>query len=263
MQRNYEGFLLRIVRRRDVPRRRHVRRSSSARPAPARAPRRSSSPTHFGDPQDLDRRHLPGQRLGRHRARQAGQEVHGRRRPGARRGHQRDGPRPAGRAGRRDGFLLDGFPRNVPQADELDGILDDLGTGSTSCSSSSSTTTRSSAGCPAGGPADCGHIWHVDFDPPLASGICDICGGELFQRDDDKPETVRHRLEVYAEQTAPLIAFYAESGLLVGIDALGRGRGCHRAGDRGAAPPFAEPERRRRVRLPERHPAQVAGRRSR
>jgi adenylate kinase len=67
----------------------------------------------------------------------------------------------------------------------------------------------------------CGHIWHVDFDPPTRDGICDHCGGQLFQRDDDKPDTVRHRLEVYAEQTSPLVAFYAEKGVLVGIDATG------------------------------------------
>ena len=67
----------------------------------------------------------------------------------------------------------------------------------------------------------CGHIWHLDFDPPSVEGVCDICGGELFQRDDDKPETIRHRLEVYYEQTAPLVSYYAEEGLLVGIDAMG------------------------------------------
>ena len=49
----------------------------------------------------------------------------------------------------------------------------------------------------------CGHIWHVDFDPPTVEGVCDVCGGELFQRDDDKPETVRHRLEVYARADRP------------------------------------------------------------
>ena len=59
---------------------------------------------------------------------------------------------------------------------------------------------------------NCGHIWHVDFDPPTGDGICDNCGGELFQRDDDQPETIRHRLEVYYEQTAPLIGYYAERG---------------------------------------------------
>ena len=68
---------------------------------------------------------------------------------------------------------------------------------------------------------NCGHIWHVDFDPPSMEGICDNCGGELFQRDDDQPETIRHRLEVYYEQTAPLVGYYAERGILVGIDAMG------------------------------------------
>jgi adenylate kinase len=68
---------------------------------------------------------------------------------------------------------------------------------------------------------NCGHIWHVDFDPPAKEGICDICGGELFQRDDDQADTIRHRLEVYYEQTAPLIGYYAERGILVGIDAMG------------------------------------------
>jgi adenylate kinase len=67
----------------------------------------------------------------------------------------------------------------------------------------------------------CNHIWHVDFDPPQVPGICDIDGGELFQRDDDKAETIANRLEVYDEQTAPLIAYYAGRGVLVGIDATG------------------------------------------
>jgi adenylate kinase len=101
-----------------------------------------------------------------------------------------------------DGFLLDGYPRTVPQAETLDEVLTEVGSDSLDV-------------------VLCGHIWHVDFDPPKQEGICDDCGGQLFQRDDDKSETVRHRLEVYAEQTAPLIAFYAEKGVLVGIDATG------------------------------------------
>jgi adenylate kinase len=121
-----------------------------------------------------------------------------------------------------DGFLLDGFPRTVPQAETLDEILSGFGVGVDVVLElvvddeevirrlSGRRTCRS-----------CGHIWHVDFDPPTRDGICDDCGGQLFQRDDDKPDTVRHRLEVYAEQTAPLIAFYAEKGVLVGIDATG------------------------------------------
>jgi adenylate kinase len=121
-----------------------------------------------------------------------------------------------------DGFLLDGFPRTVPQAETLDELLDEMrirldvvlelvvDDEEVIRRLSGRRTCRS-----------CGHIWHVDFDPPTRDGRCDHCNGELFQRDDDKPDTVRHRLEVYAEQTAPLIAFYAEKGILVGIDATG------------------------------------------
>ena len=67
----------------------------------------------------------------------------------------------------------------------------------------------------------CGRVWHVAFDPPSAPASCDDCGGELFQRDDDREETIRHRLEVYQQQTQPLIAFYADEGILLGIDATG------------------------------------------
>jgi adenylate kinase len=67
----------------------------------------------------------------------------------------------------------------------------------------------------------CGHVWHVDYDPPSQPGICDRCGGELYHRDDDNPETVRHRLEVYAAQTAPLIKYYSARDQLVAIDAIG------------------------------------------
>ncbi|OHV41775.1 MULTISPECIES: adenylate kinase [Pseudofrankia] len=120
------------------------------------------------------------------------------------------------------GFLLDGFPRNVPQAEVLGGMLDTMGTqldvvlelvvddDEVVRRLSGRRTCRS-----------CGHIWHVDFDPPTVEDVCDRCNGELFQRDDDLPETVRHRLEVYAEQTSPLVAYYAERGVLIGIDATG------------------------------------------
>jgi adenylate kinase len=120
------------------------------------------------------------------------------------------------------GFLLDGFPRNVPQAETLEGMLADMGhkldvvlelvvdDDEVVRRLSGRRTCRT-----------CGTNWHVDFDPPSTEGVCDKCGGKLFQRDDDKPTTVRHRLEVYAEQTAPLVSFYAARGILVGIDATG------------------------------------------
>jgi adenylate kinase len=121
-----------------------------------------------------------------------------------------------------DGFLLDGFPRNVAQAYELDGILNDLGSSmdvALQLIVDTEEVVRRLSGrrmC-----RSCGHIWHVEFDPTKVPGICDRDGGELFQRDDDQPATVRHRLDVYAEQTSPLVAFYASRHQLVGIDAIG------------------------------------------
>jgi adenylate kinase len=121
-----------------------------------------------------------------------------------------------------EGFLLDGFPRNVPQAETLDAMLAELGTKLDVVLElvvDDEEVIRRLSGrrtC-----RNCGHIWHVDFEPPTKEGVCDDCGGELFQRDDDLPATIRHRLDVYAEQTAPLVAFYADRGILIGIDATG------------------------------------------
>jgi adenylate kinase len=120
------------------------------------------------------------------------------------------------------GFLLDGFPRTVPQAQSLDDLLAEMSAALDVVLElvvDDDEVVRRLSGrrtC-----RNCGHIWHVDFDPPSTEGVCDNCGGELFQRDDDKPETIRHRLEVYYEQTSPLIGYYAENGILVGIDAMG------------------------------------------
>jgi adenylate kinase len=122
----------------------------------------------------------------------------------------------------KSGFLLDGFPRNVPQAETLKKMLVDWGlrldlvlelvvdhdevirrlSGRRTC-------------------RKCGRVWHVAFDPPSVADKCDECGGELFQRDDDREETIRHRLEVYQQQTQPLISYYADEGILLGIDATG------------------------------------------
>jgi adenylate kinase len=120
------------------------------------------------------------------------------------------------------GFLLDGFPRNVPQAETLKKILAELDTRLTVVVElvvDEEEVVRRLSGrrtC-----RQCERVWHVVYDPPTHEGVCDDCGGELFQRDDDKEEVIRHRLEVYKTQTAPLVAFYADEGILVGIDAAG------------------------------------------
>jgi adenylate kinase len=120
------------------------------------------------------------------------------------------------------GFLLDGFPRNVPQAETLKKLLADWGLRLDLVLElvvDSDEVIRRLSGrrtC-----RKCGRVWHVAFDPPSVAGKCDECGGELFQRDDDREETIRHRLEVYQAQTQPLISYYADEGILLGIDATG------------------------------------------
>ena len=121
------------------------------------------------------------------------------------------------------GFLLDGFPRTVPQAERLDDILRETADSKLDVVLElvvdSDEVIRRLSGrrtC-----RTCNHIWHVDFDPPEVAGVCDLDNGDLYQRDDDKPETIKNRLEVYEDQTAPLIAYYAGRGLLIGIDATG------------------------------------------
>lgn len=121
----------------------------------------------------------------------------------------------------RDGFLLDGFPRNVPQAETLKKILAEWDTRLDIVLElvvDEDEVVRRLSGrrtCD-----QCGRIWHVDFDDKQ-DDVCDDCGGRLFQRDDDKEEVVMHRLEVYRHDTAPLVQFYADENILVGIDATG------------------------------------------
>jgi adenylate kinase len=122
----------------------------------------------------------------------------------------------------RGGYLLDGFPRNVAQAKTLDAMLDEIGHHLDMVMElvvDDEEVVRRLAGrrtC-----RDCGQIWHIVFDPPADPEHCDRCNGALFQRDDDKEATIRHRLEVYNEQTAPIVDYYADRSILVGVDATG------------------------------------------
>lgn len=122
-----------------------------------------------------------------------------------------------------EGFLLDGFPRNVPQAETLKKMLSHewdvrLSVVLELVVDEDEVVRRLSGRRTC---RRCERVWHVLYDPPARQGICDDCGGDLFQRDDDSEETIRHRLEVYAEQTSPLISFYADENILIGIDATG------------------------------------------
>ena len=119
------------------------------------------------------------------------------------------------------GFILDGFPRTVAQADALQASLQSMSkeldrvisldvdpealverlTGRRTCK-------------------ECGRGYHVKFDPSRDSAVCDACGGALLQRDDDQEETIRKRLQVYADQTSPLISYYRENGVLMELDGM-------------------------------------------
>jgi adenylate kinase len=121
------------------------------------------------------------------------------------------------------GFLLDGFPRTVPQAEELAVMLKARGLQLDrviNVSVPREDIVRRLTGrrsCP-----KCRAVFHVEFTPPKQAGVCDRCGGELMQRSDDKRETVENRLAVYEQQTAPLIAYYRQRGLLSDIDGSGK-----------------------------------------
>ena len=113
------------------------------------------------------------------------------------------------------GFILDGFPRTIPQADALatfskiDKVINfDIPDSAVIERLSGRRFCR-----------NCGANFHILFQKPKQEGVCDICGGELYMRDDDKPEAIQKRLEVYRAQTAPLIEYYRTKGLLLDIDA--------------------------------------------
>jgi adenylate kinase len=117
-----------------------------------------------------------------------------------------------------DGFLLDGFPRTIPQAEALDEALEERNrrlTAALLVDVPDEEAVRRLSGrriC-----VKNQHLYHVDFDPPKHEGVCDQDGSRLIQRDDDKPETVRHRLAIYRKQEAPLVKYY-EQGLLRRFD---------------------------------------------
>jgi adenylate kinase len=121
------------------------------------------------------------------------------------------------------GFILDGFPRTIQQAQSLAEILAELGftlSAVLSVQVPNHVIVERLAGrrtC-----RDCGTLYHRNFDPPQREGICDHCGGDLVQRDDDREETIRARLDVYDTQTAPLVDFYRDQGILREIDGVGK-----------------------------------------
>jgi adenylate kinase len=121
-----------------------------------------------------------------------------------------------------NGFLLDGFPRNTNQAEVLDGILKaknmPLDAALELKIDHAEIIKRLSGRRTCRG---CGASSHIEFEKPKVAGVCDKCQGELYQREDDKEEVVSRRLEIYSEQTEPIISFYKSAGLLKNISALG------------------------------------------
>lgn len=117
----------------------------------------------------------------------------------------------------KNGFLLDGFPRTMGQAKELERMTDiDLVLSIVVDFDALVERAVGRRTCP-----KCSAVYHIKFNPPMNKGICEKCGAKLIQRDDDKEDTVRNRLRVYQEQTAPLIEYYRKKGKLVDIDGSG------------------------------------------
>ena len=119
----------------------------------------------------------------------------------------------------KNGYVLDGFPRTIPQAEALTEALKARGEAIDFAIDievpDENIVTRMSGRRACLG---CGATYHIKYNPPRTENVCDACGGELVLRDDDKPETVQKRLDVYHEQTQPLISYYTEAGVLKELD---------------------------------------------
>lgn len=119
----------------------------------------------------------------------------------------------------KNGYVLDGFPRTIPQAEVLDKALAELSESidyAINVDVPDENIVKRMSGRRA--CLSCGATYHIEHVPPKKEGICDTCGQELVLRDDDKPETVLNRLDVYHKQTQPLIDFYTEKGVLRTVD---------------------------------------------
>jgi adenylate kinase len=119
----------------------------------------------------------------------------------------------------KNGFILDGFPRTLPQAEALNDLMKEMGI-SLDKVISLNVPDELIVGRVTGRKVcnKCGASFHVEFNPPKEEGVCDYCGGELITRKDDNAETVKSRLGAYHEQTAPLIDFYTNMGVMVELD---------------------------------------------
>ena len=122
----------------------------------------------------------------------------------------------------KNGYILDGFPRNTAQAEELDKVLSEMNAPLDVALSvdvdkndlmKRLTGRRTCRGCQ--------QMFNIHFSPPKKDGVCDKCGGELYQRDDDKEETIKNRLDVYEKATAPLIDYYGKKGILKSVEGVG------------------------------------------
>lgn len=122
----------------------------------------------------------------------------------------------------KNGYILDGFPRNTSQAETLDSVLVDMNAPldvALSVDVDTDILMKRLTGrrtC-----KNCQQMYNIHFSPPRKEGVCDKCGGELFQRDDDKEETIKNRLDVYEKSTAPLIDYYGKQNILKSVEGMG------------------------------------------